>query len=255
MSTITIKGLNINYTQTGSGKDVVCMHGWGQNLEMMQMISEYLQNGFRVTSFDFPGFSKSDEPHISWGLEDYVDFFKELLIELKIENPILIGHSFGCRVAILYAASNPVHKMILTGAAGIRPKKSKMWYIRTYTYKFLKNIFKLPFLNRYQDQVKSKFGSTDYKQSSGVMRETLVKIVNSDVSRVLSQIAMPVLLVWGEKDESTPLWMGKQMEKEMKNAGLAIFENDDHFAYWNQWERFNRCLEVFLKEDRVNLND
>jgi pimeloyl-ACP methyl ester carboxylesterase len=63
---------------------------------------------------------------------------------------------------------------------------------------------------------------------------------------------MPVLLVWGDQDEATPLWMGKMMEEKMPNAGLAIFEGDDHYAYWHQWDRFNRCLEFFLKEEGIN---
>lgn len=85
------------------------------------------------------------------------------------------------------------------------------------------------------------------------MRETLVKVVNDDISDLLPKMDMPVLLVWGDQDEATPLWMGKMMEEKMPNAGLAIFEGDDHYAYWHQWDRFNRCLDVFLKEEGYGL--
>ena len=100
-----------------------------------------------------------------------------------------------------------------------------------------------------EEKLKNHFGSEDYRNAQGVMRETLVKVVNEDLTDLLPRIQIPVLLVWGEKDEATPLWMGKQMEEMMPAAGLAIFEGDDHFAYFHQSDRFNRCLDIFLKED------
>ena len=79
------------------------------------------------------------------------------------------------------------------------------------------------------------------------MRASLVKVVNEDLSPLLPQIKASTLLVWGEKDDSTPLWMGQQMEKEIPDAGLVIFENDDHFAYLRQWPRFVTVVRAFLK--------
>ncbi len=251
MPTIVIQDLNINYIQLGNrGKHVVCMHGWKQNIEMMSLMANHLSNDFIVTVLDFPGFGESDEPKVSWGLEDYTTFFADFCDALNITDPILIGHSFGCRVATMYAIDHPVHKMVFTGGAGIKPKRELDYYLRTYTYKAAKQLFKLPGLNQYEEEMKKHFGSRDYKESTGVMRETFVKIVNSDTSDVLDKITMPVLLVWGSNDEETPLWMGKMMEEKMKNAGLAIFENDDHFAYWHQWQRFNLVLDAFLQEDK-----
>ena len=83
------------------------------------------------------------------------------------------------------------------------------------------------------------------------MRPTFVKVVNDDVSPILNKVVCPVLQVWGEYDTAVPLEMGRQMEREMPDAGLAIFEGDDHFAYWHQPERFNRVLDIFLKEDHA----
>ena len=59
----------------------------------------------------------------------------------------------------------------------------------------------------------------------------------------------PVLLVWGEYDEAVPIEAGEIMEAEMPDAGLAVFEGDDHFAYWHQPDRFNRVLDIFLKPE------
>ncbi|MEG0423298.1 MAG: alpha/beta hydrolase, partial [Erysipelotrichaceae bacterium] len=67
-----------------------------------------------------------------------------------------------------------------------------------------------------------------------------------DISKDLNKISCPTLLVWGNKDEQTPLWMGKKMEKQMPNAKLVVFQGDDHFAYFHQMRRFLEVCDCFL---------
>lgn len=247
-----IEGVKCAYTESGAGRDVILMHGWGQNKEMMVLIQEHLQDRFHVWSLDFPGFGESDNPPVAWGVPDYEKFFASFIEANHIKCPILIGHSFGCRVAIRYAADYPdnVYKMCLTGAAGIRPRHGLEWQLKTKAYKAGKWLLKAAGQTEQLEAMQKSAGSEDYRNAKGVMRPTFVKVVNDDVSPVLSQVKCPVLLVWGENDTAAPLWMGKQMEKEMKDAGLAVFENDDHWAYWHQPQRFNACLDIFLKEEQ-----
>lgn len=249
MPFIEIDDQKINYKIEGSGKNVVLMHGWGQNLQMMDYIFNHLKNNFRVLSFDFLGFGESDEPKKSIDVQEYTEIFKKMLDVLDIENPILIGHSFGCRVAIRYAFKNPVNKMILTGAAGIKPKRSVFYHIKTSSYKFIKKALNIFGLKKLSNELATFFGSSDYKNSTGVMRETLIKVVNDDVRDILGFINCPVLLVWGEKDEAVSIEVGKQMSSLIKDSALVVFENDDHFAYFNQWARFNRVIDAMLEED------
>ena len=250
MSFKQIAGLKIHYLLKGKkGKDVILLHGWGQNTIMMDYIAEYLKAHFKVYNFDFPGFGESEEPKEAWGVEEYSNFLKEFVDTFKIESPILIGHSFGCRVAIRYSYKYPVSKMVLTGAAGIRDKRGIDYYFKTYTYKLGKYCLKKGLFKDKLKKIQEKAGSEDYRNTSGIMRETFVKVVNDDVTPILKDIKTPTLLVFGEKDESTPVSKGKMMEKLMPDATLVIFENDDHFAYFNEGDRFNRVLEAYLKED------
>lgn len=248
---VKINDIQVNYTKAGSGeKAVILMHGWGQNIEMMAPISNHLQSDFTIYNIDLPGFGASETPKVVSGVEEYTDMLKQFIKNMKIINPIIIAHSFGVRIAILYASNNPVHKLVLTGGAGILPKRRLRYYIKTYTYKFGKLILSLPGLNKFRKKLQESSGSEDYRALSGVMRDSFIKIVNLDLTPKLKDIEAETLLVWGSDDDATPLWMAKVMEKEIENAGLAIFENDGHYAYWNQMPRFLSVIDIFLKEDK-----
>ncbi|MBO7699054.1 MAG: alpha/beta hydrolase [Erysipelotrichaceae bacterium] len=225
------------------------MHGWGQNKEMMSFIAEFLSAHFVVYNFDMPGFGGSDDPDEPWGSYEYSEFIHKFCEKKKIEDPIIIAHSFGCRVGIQYAYKYKVHRMCFTGAAGIRDDRGVDYYLKVYSYKLGKKILSLKPLKKYKEKFTKNAGSEDYKNSSGIMRSTFVKIVNEDLKPLLKDIDAETLLVFGEKDDVTPVSKGKMMEELMPNAALVIFEDDDHFAYFHQAQRFNMVLDAFLRSD------
>ena len=174
---INIKNIEINYMQYGNpdGKDIVLLHGWGQNIEMMKPLGDNLLD-FHITILDLPGFGNSMEPTTALTIYDYRDILKEFLISLNISNPILIGHSFGGRVAITYASSESVDKLVLFGSPCIRNER------KSTKEKILKSLKKIPGLNNFGEYMKKYIGSTDYKNASKVMREILVNTVNEDLT-------------------------------------------------------------------------
>ena len=121
-----IKNININYTQYGKGKDVVLLHGWGQNIQMMDPIGKNLCDNFRITILDFPGFGSSDIPEFAYTISDYTNILHEFLESLMIDNPILIGHSFGGRIAISYASIYQVEKLVLFGSPFVVSEKKRI---------------------------------------------------------------------------------------------------------------------------------
>ncbi len=249
MSMIYLNGIDTYFIQEGTGHDVICLLGWGQDTRMFEPTLNHLSDRFRVSVLDLPGFGKSTMMKSAWSVDDYVDWLKAFIENQNIDNPILIAHSFGGRVSIKYASQYPVHKMVLTGAAGLKPKHGLDYYAKVYSFKAAKQIFKLPLIKNYKDQVLKNFGSSDYKAISGPLKESFVKIVNEDLRGYLPKVEASTLLIWGEKDDATPLWMGKVMEKEMRDAGLVVFNNEGHYAYWNQIDRFHKIVDTFLKED------
>jgi pimeloyl-ACP methyl ester carboxylesterase len=172
--------------------------------------------------------------------------------ELKIEGCNIIGHSFGGRVSILLSATykDIVGKIVLSDPAGLIPKRGVKYYIKVYTYKMLKNIYNMKFIQKSKYSLKPKIenylkkhaGSKDYQDLNDEMKKTFLKVVNQNLRPYLKKIKSSVLLIWGENDTATPLYMGKIMEKEIKDSGLIVFKNCGHYAYLDNFNNF--CLIV-----------
>ena len=108
-----IKDVDVNYIDYGSKENpMVFLHGWGQNIEMMKMLGDSFSLNHRIIILDLPGFGKSSEPKYVWTLYDYADFLKEFLSKLDVSNPILVGHSFGGKIALLYSSMYEVSKLV-----------------------------------------------------------------------------------------------------------------------------------------------
>ena len=233
---INVKNIDVNYIQYGKGKDLVLLHGWGQNIEMMRPLGDRLESNYRITIIDLPGFGDSEEPKEVWSVEDYCCMVEELLKKIKVKKPTMIGHSFGGRVSIVYASRNDVDKVILFGSPCIR--KEEKLSLKVRTLKFMK---KVPVINKLEGFAKKHIGSRDYKNASDMMRKILVETVNKDLSEYAKKITAPTLLMWGDNDSEEPVENARELEGIMKDAGLVVFPNSTHYAYL---ERLNQTINV-----------
>lgn len=237
---INIKDININYIQYGEGKDILLLHGWGQNIEMMKMLGDNFSDRFRITILDLPGFGLSDEPKSAWNISDYSDMLNEFNNKLEIKKPIIIGHSFGGRLAIRYSANHPVEKVVLFGAPCIRINEPL-----PLSVKLLKSVKKLPLMNNLGEYMKKYIGSRDYKAASPIMRQTLVNVVNEDLSMYAKKIEEPTLLIWGQNDTEAPLNAARELEKIMIDAALIVLPGT-HYAYLENLPQVVNILNNFF---------
>ena len=239
---IKIKDININYVRYGDLKKdtLIFLHGWGQNIEMMRPIGDNFQNRFRITILDFPGFGESEEPKEAWTIDDYELMLEEFLKKVNVKKPIVIGHSFGGRVAIRYSARNPISKLVLFGSPCIRIQEELSLGV-----KILKKLKTLPGLNCLGEYMKKFIGSRDYKAASPIMRQTLVNVVNEDLSKFAREIEEPTLLIWGTNDTEAPLNEAKELEKIMLDAALITLPGT-HYAYLENLPRVVTILDNFF---------
>lgn len=253
-----IDGADINYEVFGrdDGVPVLILHGWGASIEAMTSIWRFLEskNKFKIFVIDFPGESnKSSVPPKPWGVPEYGEMVKKFIDENKIVKPHVIAHSFGGRVTIFLASKYQelFNKIILTDAAGVKPKMTLKKFVNRYKFKigkFILNTFtKKEERDKKLQEYRDRHSSADYKAlKSDVMRETFKLVINLDLKDKLKDITRPTLLIWGENDTDTPVYMGKIMEKEIKDAGLIVLKDAKHFSYIDKMNEYNIIVDNFL---------
>ena len=238
-----IKDCDINYIQYGNkkGKEIVLLHGWGQNIEMMKPIGDGLQDKYHITIIDLPGFGKSEEPKESFKLYDYYEVVKELLVRLKVKKPTMVGHSFGGRISIIYSALEQTEKLVLLSSPFI--KRIKKPSMKT---KLLKMLKKVPGLSALEEFAKSHIGSTDYRNATPIMRDTLVKTVNEDLTDYVKKINASTILIAGEFDTAVPLDEMKQYENYIEDSALIVYPRCTHYAYLEDANRTIAIIKNFV---------
>ncbi|MBL3526790.1 MAG: alpha/beta hydrolase [gamma proteobacterium endosymbiont of Lamellibrachia anaximandri] len=242
----TIHNIRLHYDVMGSGSRVLILHGWGSDLGSFASVRQHLAKKYCVYALDLPGFGESPAPESPWGTTEYAALVERFIVEMGIENPAIIGHSFGGRLAIRLATKMPVRKLILVDSAGVKPRRSLNYYLKVYSYKLMKNVLGRlypPLL----EKMRGRAGSEDYRNASPVMRQTLVKVVNEDLTPLLSGVKAPTLLVWGENDLDTPLYQAKVMEAQIPDCGLALIKGAGHFSYLERPGEFQIIVDYFLK--------
>ena len=238
-----IKGLNTNFifNDINSEITIVFLHGWGQNIEMMEPLEKYYRKYFNTLILDLPGFGKSDEPKYSWTVYEYVDYLKELFDELKLKKIIIVGHSFGGRLGLIYSSKYKVEKLVCLASPYC--KELNKLPLKTKVYKFFKKVF---FLKWIANIMKNYIGSTDYKNASEVMRGILVQSINVDMVNDVKKINCPTLLIWGTNDTAVPINRAYELNKLIKDSGVVEYSGATHYAYLERLGNVVSVLDSFF---------
>lgn len=233
-------GIKINYKDIGNknGNPIVYLHGWGQNISLMEPIANPFLNTNRIILIDLPGFGKSDEPDFPWTLDNYVEMLSNFLKFLKIEKPNLVGHSFGGKICLLYASKYNVNRLlVLASPFKVRQKQISL------KIKILKKLENIPGIGKLASLIKRHMGSTDYKNATPLMRNVMVKHVNTDITEDIKKIKCPTFIIWGNKDDAVPVEDAYELKNLIKDSGLVVYDNCTHYAYL---ERLNQTCAIIL---------
>lgn len=238
-----IRNININYVTYGNenGDNLVLLHGWGQNIKMMRPLGDRLKSKYRITIIDLPGFGGSSEPTEIISVYDYANIVKELLDELNIKKPNLVGHSFGGKVSIIYASKYDVNSLVLLASPFC--KEIKKLSLKT---KILKKLKKVPVLNKLESFAKKHIGSQDYRNASETMRKILVEHVNLDVVEDAKKITAPTILIWGTNDTEVSINRAYELEKLIKDSAVIEYEGCTHYAYLERIDQTVRIIDNLI---------
>ncbi len=234
-------------------KYILILPGWGDTRGTFNYMIEHLKDKYTIYIIDWFGFGNSEFPDYDLTIYDYANVIRDFIEKENIDNPILIAHSFGGRIATLISGyyKDEINKLILIDIAGIKPKKNIFKLIKTYTYKLLKKLSVLipkRKRNLYLKRLFRHFASTDYKELDNSMYQTFKNVVNEDLKFTYKAIKQEALLIWGENDKSTPLKDGIYMRKNISNSSLIIYPNSGHFSYLDYPILTNKIIDEFLTE-------
>lgn len=231
-----MKKENFYYKKYGNNKKVlIILPGWGDTRNTFDYYVNNLKDKFTIYIFDYPGFGRSIFPNHTLTIYDYALYIKNFINDKKINNPYILCHSFGCRIAILLISKYRilVDRLIIIGGAGIR-RKSFRRKIRIIKYKLLKKLslfMKQEKRKIYLNNLLKRYGSVDYKELNNIQKESFSNIINTDLRKYIKYIYSPTILIWGEKDDATPLKDGKYMKKKIRDSALITIKKGTHFVY------------------------
>lgn len=203
--------------------EVVGLHGWARTRE--DLIG--LLTGFNAVAFDLPGFGASPEPATAWGSIQYAELVAKALATLG-KPQVVLGHSFGGRVAVKLAAGWPdlVSGLVLTGVPLFQRVSSPALPYRTV--RWARDHKLVP--ENLMERMRQRYGSRDYLSAQGTMRSVMVEVVNERYEDDLPQIKCPVELVWGRDDTAAPPEFAERACAMLGNARLQVIEHVGHMT-------------------------
>ena len=254
---IIVNGIETDYWEQGTGEPVLILPVGSATAAAYSTVTKTLAEKFCVTVLDLPGFGVTPEPEEPWCVDDYVDFTIAFIRERGLDGLTVLGHSFGGRI-IIKMLSRPelpfsVKQVVLVDSAGIKPTPTPEQKKKSEQYNRLKKLYGGKLISKLCpsaiEKLRQKYGSADYAAASPVMRQTLVKTVNEDLTELIQNVTPGALLIWGRDDTATPVADAEKMKAMIPDATLRIIDGAGHCPLIDQPFEFRKTLCGFFEID------
>lgn len=240
----------VAYEETGDGPVALLLHGWGNDLHSFDALVPLLSQSWRVVRLDLPGFGGSEPPEKSWEVGDYARFVEAFVGKLGISVDVLVGHSFGGRIALKGVANGLLHpkRLVLINSAGLAQRNT----VRNILFKALAKVgkaalflFPVGVKERLRRKLYEYAGADDFLRA-GVSKETFLKVIGENLSRSARDVHVPTLLIWGEDDTATPLSEGKRLNALISGSELKVIDGAGHFVHQEKPREAAELIRQFV---------
>lgn len=247
---IIVQNLATEYQDEGSDPVMLFLHGWQDSSRTFDALASHLSQGWRVIRLDLPGFGQTEMPPIAWNLSDYVEFVAAFIGKLNLHIAVLVGHSFGGRIAIKGIAENHLHvdKVVLIASAGVTPRKSIRNIFLAMGTLVGRAVIALPPFCFWREGLRQKLYrliGSDYA-NAGALSDIFVRIIAEDLSAQARLLDIPTLLIWGAHDTETPLADGQRLTSLIRGSVLRVIDDAGHFVHKKKSREVAQIIQKFL---------
>lgn len=219
----------------------IFLHGWGVTYKTLLYFSSLWENKYSIYLLSLPGFF-NNELKTSYFLEDYLNDIDEFIREKNLKNVVIIGHSFGGKLAIFLKKKNPSYKIIALAPSIVKNPFNPLTFFKIKMYKFLKKC-KCPLHKLFR-------GSKDYRNTDGYLKKTFINIVHAYMSEEDLQEIGSFLLIGFDKDKEVNIRSLKKVAKLNSNIHFKIFKGD-HFSYFDHRYEIYLLINDFIKDNKI----
>lgn len=233
---------------------LLLLHGWLQDWQSFSPVVSELSKDYQLILPDLPAFGQSQLMAESWTSEEYARWLHGLIEQLNLDKklPLLVGgHSFGAKIAALYAAhyasANPqLSGLVLISAAGLPDPLPVSASLKQAFLKLIPGLIKDALPTSLKRTILERGNlATDHLMSSQQQQEILKLTVREDISQSLAKIKLPTLIIWGDQDTTTPLHQAYDFHLKIANSRLAVLEGGNHFPFANNPDWFIETIRDF----------
>ncbi len=212
---------------------VLALHGWARtHRDFDAVLAPADEEPLPALALDLPGFGASPPPAEAWGAAAYAQAVGELLGEMQ--SPVIVlGHSFGGRVALHLATQRPgsVGALVLTGVPHLLPEPEGRRVRVPAAYRAIRSLHRMRLVSEgTMERARQRYGSSDYKAAQGIMRQILVRSVNETYEEQLAAVQCPVHMIWGGDDTAAPPAMAERALARLAHGDLEVFPDVGHLT-------------------------
>jgi len=248
---IIVSGLATEYTDEGEGPALLFLPGWMNTLHTFDELALLLASKYRIIRLDFPGFGGGTEfPPLDWHVGDYASFVRNFTAKIGLTSYVLVGHSFGGRVAIKGVAQGILRpsRLILVASAGVAMHRTSRNRFLTLIAKVGKGLMHIPPFFIWRGYLRKKLYErlgSDYL-AAGALSRIYLNTIKEDLTEYARKISIPTLLIWGSEDNMTPLKDGKLFAELIPDSKIEIFTGIGHSPHRDCPHEVSRLITEFL---------
>lgn len=233
-------------TQNAGMKTLLMLHGWGQSKETWEPFRQQVEDFVTPVIPDLPGFGTEPLVKSEWGIPEYATWVANFVNKRKLSDVVLLGHSFGGRIAGFLASQRPawLTSLVLSGAPCLyRP--SFLTQAKVHAAKLVKTAGLKKIISQIRPQ-KNELTQADANGLGQIFR----KVVPFDQTTTLPNITVPTLLIWGKNDQDAPLKIADEMHSLIKDSELVVIPDAGHNTFLEQPLLFYGTVKRFLKNNK-----